>query len=748
MRKTISFLIIFSLIISFLGLYSFAAEGSGLFPAVSVLKDGEKWGYIDDNGKFIIKPEYDFVRDFNLKGIAIAAKGKYQFEDCSVWFIDKSGKAVTGPFISTVPEFANGVAVLNSAQNGSRVVDENGKLLLESKDTFYEYADGLLRFSHKGKDDKTLYGFMDLTGRIVIPAKYSYANQFRDGFAYVSFSNGDSAIIDKKGVVQQTSNEMYVIYSSKAEGLSGYQDKQSRKFGYKNALGKIVIEAKFDQINAFKEGFADVLVNKTEYEPRHGLIDKEGKFIIPPEYSGITYMGNGLYAVSQDFYFTGSDEFSAKAIFDNKGNRLTDFVFYEINTFNGGYASVSDETSTFFIDTNGKVASQLPRLQGIGTMTVNGGIIKAEIDGGLQYFKASGESIWKKDETKPLDDTGTIKVSKIRYRSDYCTYIEYPEISGMSSKAAQDKVNSRLKSLFTDGYKSSKSEGSYTEDITLGYNVEKNKNLLVVEMSGYDYPIGAAHGMPTRDYLYIDLVTGVFYDLSDLFISGSKYTDKLTSLVRRQIELNMKTNKFTSNYNYFDEKPKVSANQGFILSKDSLSLYYTPYELTAYAAGFPEFEIPFGQLADIIYTKGAFWNSFDKTLVKSKVQVINDVEASAVSAVMKLMNAYENGIVNAINSNSFSKVEGTLQKGSKLYNSQKALVQSLYKRGISEKLVEHEIYAIAYDYENKLYRVFVFETIAVKHPGKDFVNKKYSWCYDVQYYNVKGNYRLSGISSW
>jgi hypothetical protein len=39
-------------------------------------------------------------------------------------------------------------------------------------------------------------------------------------------------------------------------------------------------------------------------------------------------------------------------------------------------------------------------------------------------------------------------------------------------------------------------------------------------------------------------------------------------------------------------------------------IYFYPYEIAAYAAGFPEFEIPFEDLTDYIDTEGAFWKSF------------------------------------------------------------------------------------------------------------------------------------------
>ena len=61
--------------------------------------------------------------------------------------------------------------------------------------------------------------------------------------------------------------------------------------------------------------------------------------------------------------------------------------------------------------------------------------------------------------------------------------------------------------------------------------------------------------------------------------------------------------------------------------------------------------------------------------------------------------------------------------GSPLYNDRKKLVESLYGRGIKERFDNADIYAIACDYGQAEYKVFVYEDIAIKHPDKDFAVK-------------------------
>jgi hypothetical protein len=42
-----------------------------------------------------------------------------------------------------------------------------------------------------------------------------------------------------------------------------------------------------------------------------------------------------------------------------------------------------------------------------------------------------------------------------------------------------------------------------------------------------------------------------------------------------------------------------------------LYIYFTPYEIAPYAAGFPTFKIPFTQILNIIDEEGEFWKAFN-----------------------------------------------------------------------------------------------------------------------------------------
>ncbi|MDP4094012.1 MAG: WG repeat-containing protein [Bacillota bacterium] len=758
MKKTLSIFLALLLLICTATVVS-ADTQSGTSPSVAKLyrasvmqQDGEKWGYIDRTGNFVIKPAYTYAGDFNDKEIAITGIGK-SYDNCSVYFIDTAGKVVSGPFLSSYPvSFYNGYAVVKS-DKGYVLVDEYGKVVLKTPYTIYEFQEGLIRYS-ANVSGKVLYGFIDIKGKTLIPAKYQYAEDFSNGLSSVTVSEGKYALIDKTGKVVKTSNR-YLSSYSQSESLIPFSIEKGYDYiyGYKNADGKIIIQPSYSSADSFIDGYAVVAVTNGDYINHYGLIDKTGKYVIKPEYSGITYLGNGLYAVSQNFYAMDSDQFSPKAIFNSNGEKITDFLYYTINMYNNGVAMATDEKSTFFVDTTGKIVTTLPKLDGIGTMTIMGDVIRAEVDGGLEYLNKDGSVIWKKDEALPIGDG--ISVSTLKYRVDFCTFVEYPAVSGLTDKNIEDAINARLKSDFTGGITGGKIDengnqgDTYTETLDVGFRAFRNKNLLTIEESGYDYPVGAAHGMPSEVYYFIDLKTGVFYGIDDLFKKGADFYNRLTAIVDNQAALNNKISKITDDFYAIDENPNVTDQDGFIIGKDCLSVFFSPYEIAPYAAGFPQFDIPYGQLADIIDTKGAFWNSFDKTVENSRINILGDsIDDIVLDSIKNTMKSYETNMIDAINQNSFSKVKDCLAVGSSLYNSQKQLVTSLFKKGTKEKLVSYNIYAVTYDSIKNEYKIFVNETVAIKYTGKNYVNYQYSWCYTAICDSSTNMSKLSKIEKW
>jgi tetratricopeptide (TPR) repeat protein len=98
-------------------------------------------------------------------------------------------------------------------------------------------------------------------------------------------------------------------------------------------------------------------------------------------------------------------------------------------------------------------------------------------------------------------------------------------------------------------------------------------------------------------YDQADLNKGRIFQLKDLFKPGSNYVQTLSDYIRKQIKENPE-------YSY------IKADQPFYVTEEALVLYFFPYEIASYAAGFPMFKIPYADIMNRIDVNGEFWRSF------------------------------------------------------------------------------------------------------------------------------------------
>ena len=293
---------------------------------------------------------------------------------------------------------------------------------------------------------------------------------------------------------------------------------------------------------------------------------------------------------------------------DTNGKQLTDFKYFDITRFAENTFLVSDDHSTYFIDNSGNEINNLPKFVGNGTATILNDLIKANIDQRLSYVTKAGKVVWQESGNTDLSDG--LSLNSIKYSPNRSLLIYYPELKGLRDEAIQATINDRFKKQFLSSANVSEKydDGSYAQSATVDFQGSENKDLLVILMTGYTMPNGAAHGMPIKQYYHTNLKTGVSYKLADLFNNNSKYLSKLTSILKSKME---KANKEEDKM-YQTTSFTITPDQGFYLTKEALNIYFTPYEIASYAEGFPSFSISYNEIRDIINTEGDFWKSFQR----------------------------------------------------------------------------------------------------------------------------------------
>lgn len=566
-----------------------------LHPAPFKLKEGTLWGYINNEGRTAIEPRYDYAEDFQDNGLAIVQRKN------SSGLIDSSGREKVKPIYSFIAPFAEGRAVVSDAK-GYTFIDEKGKEVTSAR---YDYLnslhEGRALFSKQSTTGNSRYGYLDAQGKEVLPPVYLDAGDFMNGMALVKTSEGEYALIDPQGRVLHTYKHPFVGYPG--DGLLAFQETENGKYGYLNLDGSVAIKPQFTAALPFSEGRA-VINTAEDYGNAYGLIDKTGKQIIPATYYEVLQLGENRVALGTPVYaeqpYRGSRYVIADAV---TGKVLSSHPLLGVNNYQHGLASVYDAKDTYFIDRSGKRASQPPVIAGAGTLSFSGSLIRADIDQRTAYYDRNGKQVWRQNGVIPLRPPYSVLEKKYKPNRDYLVY--YPVIEGIADAEISRAVNDKLRSLsLAEGAGSggTAQDFSYTGDFAVEFF---RKKLLVLELSGYNYPFGAAHGMPTRIYEHINLRSGRFYTLSDLFKPGSKYVEKLSAIVGKQIAGDPQYS-----YVFPDTYQGITADQPFYVDADAFYLYFAPYEIAPYVAGFPTFRIPYAEIMGLISTEGDFWQSF------------------------------------------------------------------------------------------------------------------------------------------
>ncbi|WIV17610.1 WG repeat-containing protein [Paenibacillus polygoni] len=575
-------------------------RGTSLLLMAEKTTEGTKWGYINAEGETVIPLQYSEARDFQKNGLAVAAQER------KYGLIKRSGEYLVEPVYTSIAPFVEKRAIVTVDEYDFAMLNEEGKMVTEQT---YPFISNLTEnrsvYSMETTNSNTgssviQYGYLDSEGEVVIPAQYEEASDYDQQKAVVKIKDYEYALINEMG--ERLATYPYYYVGNYSDGFLVFKETASGTYGYMDVRGTAMIPPSFTGATAFHQGQA--IVNTSDvYKPGYGVIDKQGVYIIPAEYQDIRVLGEDRWAVGRNLDAKHPLSLPLYAIADRTGTLLTEFLFSDVSGFIDGLASVNDQEQTYFIDVSGTPVPGYPRIEGSGTLTVKeDDVIQAFIDQRLFYVNRTGNVIWEPNKVISLNGTYRVKEEKYKPNPNYLVY--YPVIEGMPDAISEQRVNIRMKQL-AEVKKvplNEEKEETFTGDYEVIYY---KKDLVVIELNGYHYTIGAAHGLPTKIHALIHLVTGRIFMLRDLFKAGADYVKVLSKRIRKII-----TDDPAYSYVFSESYQGIKPNQPFYVSDNALHLYFAPYEIGPYAAGFPAFTIPFDEIKELIYKEGEFWKSF------------------------------------------------------------------------------------------------------------------------------------------
>lgn len=147
-----------------------------------------KWGYVDTSGALRVPQIYDYARPFSEGYASVMAGEKWGV-------IDKSGKMVIEPRFENIFSFHHGLALVRGEKSG--FINTKGELVISFQASGYsEYGEFTGELAPVVKDGRI--GYMNTSGKMIIPPLYEMGQQFYEGLASVK-RNGSYGYIDLSG---------------------------------------------------------------------------------------------------------------------------------------------------------------------------------------------------------------------------------------------------------------------------------------------------------------------------------------------------------------------------------------------------------------------------------------------------------------------------------------------------------------------------------------------------------------------
>lgn len=250
-------------------------------------------------------------------------------------------------------------------------IDTSGKLKLPLKYSFAEcFSEGLAMAAPLLQDDvskETLYGFIDDCGEWVVPPIFKWANDFWGGHTFAELSQSkDTVILSRSGKIVACLNSCRITCLADGPLFPAEIIVNGNKLGgYIDKRGQPVIGFRFKRVSGFWDCLAEV-----SCDAGTGFIDMAGNWAIKP-----------IQGIVADGFFENlcACKVGGKAGYINKhGEWIIPPKYYKAKRFSQGLAAIKShrDSKWGFIDITGRMV--IPEVLGFATIFFEG--LAAAID--------------------------------------------------------------------------------------------------------------------------------------------------------------------------------------------------------------------------------------------------------------------------------------------------------------------------------------------------------------------------------
>ena len=312
------------------------------------------WGYANLKGDMIIPASYEKCYAFSPDGLAAV----YNAKEKQFYFINLKGEK------------------LPTEITGFKLKDG----LLSD---FEGFSDGLIQL--KTGDQ---WGYMNASGKLVIPAKFAETSKFDAGYAWAKTGSA-YVVLDTKGTETKVEGPVADMKEF-TEHLAIFRA-NDKKFGFIGTDGKIAIPARYESVGYFTNGLA-----WAKSDAKTGYINPKGEWVIKPQFDAVKNFDaeSGLARIKlgeawgyvnkagETTFIKDTETFGdfsegladgkkndKKGFYNNKGEWVIAPAFDGTRDFKNGYAAAKKGDKWGMIDKQGKWVME-PRFDGIKDMEV------------------------------------------------------------------------------------------------------------------------------------------------------------------------------------------------------------------------------------------------------------------------------------------------------------------------------------------------------------------------------------------
>ncbi len=285
---------------------------------VARVREGTTFGLIDTLGNWVLRPRYPQIRAFTGAGVAVV---RFDGRADLYGLINYRGELLTSREYREVGVFAEGLAVVKDQRGRYGYIDASGREIIPCQfGGAEEFSDGRAIIRENGR-----CGYIDYQGNIIIAPVYGRCRPFSGERAVVYQGIRNAGIIDLignhlvtpslnrlldfqegRGLMRDDQSRFFFItekaglYDGYYEDATAFQNGVARvrsggRWGLVSRRGIELLRPKYAEIGPFVNGYARVRI-----EGRYGLADRRGGILLPADYAFVEYAGGGLYRVESD----------------------------------------------------------------------------------------------------------------------------------------------------------------------------------------------------------------------------------------------------------------------------------------------------------------------------------------------------------------------------------------------------------------------------------------------------------------